>query len=247
MRAVLITIADAANANGEHAHPGIDAMVNGSSYSRASVFTALGKLADEGWIEVAEAGGGRGKATVYRVVMDRETVQPSDPSVSETVQKGSSPAHETVQSDPLNGLVVVPKTAPNITTNGLSNVNAPSFPQASFERWWSHYPRKVAKGAARSAYAKAARKADEPTLLQAVARYANDPNLPEAQYIPHPATWLNEERWLDGPMPRRGSGRESESHAALQRAIDRRGGGHGSDSSGAGLGMAQRALPHRVG
>lgn len=106
MKAVLVVIADAANADGEHAHPGIGFLVTASGYSRATVFRALDRLAAEGWIEVEETGGGRGRATVYRVLM--ETPKRSHPeTVSEpkrshpettTVSKGSHPGSETVSS-----------------------------------------------------------------------------------------------------------------------------------------------------
>jgi len=35
------------------------------------------------------------------------------------------------------------------------------------------------------------------TILDAVSAYANHPELPEVTYIPHPSTWLNQERWMD--------------------------------------------------
>ena len=71
MRAVLVTIANVARRDGTNAHPGMAAMVRGSGRARATVFAALQRLEDEGWIEITESGGGRGNATVYRVVMDR--------------------------------------------------------------------------------------------------------------------------------------------------------------------------------
>jgi len=65
---------------------------------------------------------------------------------------------------------------------------------AGFEKWWSIYPRKTAKASARKAYAAAIRKVRPEILLAAVAAY---PWSPEARFIPHPATWLNGERWDD--------------------------------------------------
>ncbi len=53
----------------------------------------------------------------------------------------------------------------------------------AFEAWWDRYPRKVGKGQARPAYAKAL-----PGIL------AQEP-----QFQPHASTWLNGERWLDDP------------------------------------------------
>lgn len=66
--------------------------------------------------------------------------------------------------------------------------------QADFERFWSLYPRKVGKGAARKAWDAASRKA-LPEQIQAAVRSQRF-DLRE-KFIPHPATWLNQERWAD--------------------------------------------------
>jgi hypothetical protein len=70
-----------------------------------------------------------------------------------------------------------------------------------FETFWLAYPKKVGKDAARKAFDK--RKVDVEllaTMLAAIsaqtksAMWAKD----AGQYIPYPATWLNEGRWMDG-------------------------------------------------
>lgn len=103
-RAILLTIADAANRDGEHAHPGNAAIVEGSLYGKAQALAIIGDLVKEGWLEVTEKGNGRGNATVYRVVMDRrERVQLSDVShVEGTVQSSDA-------SGEANGPVSAPK------------------------------------------------------------------------------------------------------------------------------------------
>ena len=68
-----------------------------------------------------------------------------------------------------------------------------------FEEFWRHYPRKAGKGAAMTAYRKALKKASSAEIITACKQYSSSPNLPEMQYIPHPSTWLNQERWLDSP------------------------------------------------
>lgn len=66
MRAVLLVIADSSNRDGEHAHPGLEALVEGSLYSRATVFRILSRLREEGWVEV-EKGHAPGRSTVFRI------------------------------------------------------------------------------------------------------------------------------------------------------------------------------------
>ena len=63
-----------------------------------------------------------------------------------------------------------------------------------FDRFWNAYPRKVGKGQARRAWLAAIRKAKPERIIDAVKAQRFD--LRE-QYQPHPATWLNGERWLD--------------------------------------------------
>lgn len=75
---------------------------------------------------------------------------------------------------------------------------------SDFENFWNAYPRKVGKQAAIKAFAKASTIATVDDILSGAIRYGNDPNLPlDANFIPHPATWLNAGRWEDGPLPER--------------------------------------------
>lgn len=73
--------------------------------------------------------------------------------------------------------------------------------EISFEEFWAWYPRKVGKAAARKAWNK--RKTDAETIIAGALRMGTDRNLPEIQFVPHPSTWLNEERWNDDPYPPR--------------------------------------------
>lgn len=76
----------------------------------------------------------------------------------------------------------------------------PATYPADFEEFWAAYPNKRAKGAALNAYHKARKIISQAQLLDAVTRFATDPNLPaDKQFIPHAATWLNERRWDDEP------------------------------------------------
>ena len=64
-----------------------------------------------------------------------------------------------------------------------------------FSKFWESYPRKVAKKAAEKAFARAVK---ETTLEQMLAALAIDKqDWKEERFIPHPATWLNQGRYLD--------------------------------------------------
>ncbi len=75
-------------------------------------------------------------------------------------------------------------------------------PGTGFDEFWQAYPRKVGKRAAREAYAQATREAAPAVILAGAQRYAADPNR-EAQFTPHPTTWLRQGRWDDDPLPPR--------------------------------------------
>jgi hypothetical protein len=62
---------------------------------------------------------------------------------------------------------------------------------------YAAYPRKVAKPAALRAIKAALKKVDYKTLLKAVSCHATACIGKDSQYIPHPATWFNQERWND--------------------------------------------------
>lgn len=70
-----------------------------------------------------------------------------------------------------------------------------------FDSFWSSYPRKVGKATAKRAFEKALEETSVEEILEGVARFATDPNLPEPQFIPYPSTWLNREGWADEPYP----------------------------------------------
>ena len=65
-----------------------------------------------------------------------------------------------------------------------------------FDKFWLGYPRKVGKGAAEKAWVKAVQSTEAQTIIASLGshKFSEDIN-----YIPHPATWLNQRRWEDVP------------------------------------------------
>jgi hypothetical protein len=85
----------------------------------------------------------------------------------------------------------------------LKRTPSPAAPSRMFDQFWDWYPRKVGKPDALKAYEKAVAKHGEQVIIAGVERLRLDPNLPEKNFIPHPATWLNREGWNDEPFPPR--------------------------------------------
>jgi uncharacterized protein YdaU (DUF1376 family) len=87
-----------------------------------------------------------------------------------------------------------------LTINQYIKPSSPDKPDDGFAEFWKAYPRKVGKGAALKAWAKIKSKADTlQAILKAIAwqRTADQWTKDGGQFIPHPSTWLNEQRWLD--------------------------------------------------
>ena len=90
-----------------------------------------------------------------------------------------------------------------------------------FDEFWETYPRKVGKAKAHTKYATAAKRTSEQTIIDGATRLANDPNLPERKFIPHPTTWLERDGWEDEPMPpRTGSRRHQDDTDFWQSEMD---------------------------
>lgn len=105
------------------------------------------------------------------------------------------------------------------------NGNAPDTEQnrtdsregaSEFEEWYRTYPKREARGAAEKAY-RTARKSAEAAVLLAGAEKAKQKYAgAEPKFIPLPATWLNQKRWLDEAAPPV-SGRRSDAAERLYR------------------------------
>lgn len=75
---------------------------------------------------------------------------------------------------------------------------------AAFAEFWRAYPRKVGKGAALRAWAKMGHSGEQDQLAKCLdalkwQRYSRDWKKDNGAFIPHPATYLNEQRYLDEP------------------------------------------------
>ena len=69
-----------------------------------------------------------------------------------------------------------------------------------FEEFWKEYPRKIAKGDARKAWAQTEKfRPDIQTIIKAIkaAKQTDSWRENAGKYIPYPATWLRAERWDD--------------------------------------------------
>jgi len=127
-----------------------------------------------------------------------------DGKFSETIWRTSDPIEKPLSE---NSTTVNPTTKNTITKkNNLKN-NERTYSdfgiQNDFDSFWNNYPKKVDKGAALRAFRKACKNFQAIDIIAGARAYAEDPNLPEKQFIKNPATWLNAEAWNNGPLPKR--------------------------------------------
>ena len=99
-------------------------------------------------------------------------------------------------SEKSNGLPRKGKPIPDNNTPGETNNNL----YERFESFWAIYPKKKSKQAALTAWKKL--KPDEVFKQKIIAAVQKQKQWPEwqkdnGQYIPYPATWLNQRRWED--------------------------------------------------
>lgn len=72
--------------------------------------------------------------------------------------------------------------------------------QSYFDRFWDAYPRKVAKKVAQQAWLKLKIKEDLfVEIMNAIEKQKKSKQWKKdgGEFIPHPSTWLNQERWTD--------------------------------------------------
>lgn len=91
----------------------------------------------------------------------------------------------------------IPPPIPNPTHQDTS---PPHAPDAGFSRFWSAYPRKVAKRAALRIWNRL--KLTDPTvcgIIQDIERRVRSGEWDESriEFVPHPSTYLNQRRWED--------------------------------------------------
>lgn len=76
----------------------------------------------------------------------------------------------------------------------------PSGLDVEFDGFWKAYPRKVGKPKARRAYAAARRRASLDEIAGGLVAQLPDMRRRDIGFVPHPTTWLNQDRWADDPV-----------------------------------------------
>ena len=127
------------------------------------------------------------------IVKHRSNIRPTQVNQSESESESES------ESSP-------DSSSPRILSSTLQSLKTPDLKSKDeskeFEQFWASYPRKTGKKAAAKAWEHAT---DKPLLTEILAAVTCGIRSAQwqkehGQFIPHPATWLNQGRWEDKEM-----------------------------------------------
>lgn len=111
---------------------------------------------------------------------------------------GVTPASPRGDTSVAHGVTPV-SPEPLIEPLGTTTKRAPRFEQHRFDAWWDRYPRKRGKAAALKSYKRAAKTAGYDALDAGLTASLHMWRGKDPEYLPYPATWLNQGRWEDQP------------------------------------------------
>lgn len=181
-RWLLVQIADRANKDEWTCFPSHKTLAKDSGMTPRSVLSLLEVLEVHGFIRREKQNRADGTRSTDLITLLRRGENSSPPAPQSAAPGGAKVAAHNQGTEP-----------------GKEDVDA----RSPFERWWKVYPRKVAKAAAVKPFwaALAKFKCDTPltALIEATERFAQEVGDRPVDKIPHPATWLNGERWNDEP------------------------------------------------
>lgn len=217
---VLLVLANHANDEG-YCFPSNDLLVKATCLSIRAVRGAKLALTEKGLIE--KAPDYCRNALRVRVGMEGETPAKTAPRTPKTAShsvkeahpaglgKKAGPAaeaaHYAAPAAPSAAAIDNPHTTlnngheqthcqkdPKQPEDNPSSAEYDRFDEFWFEEFWAHYPRKVARQAARLAWKAALRIAPPELIITSLKKYKFSH---EPQYQPHPRTWLHQRRWED--------------------------------------------------
>lgn len=164
---------------------------------REQMRAVLGELRDLGYMKLVKSQDTKGHWSSQWFVLE----EPEQKDLSPTLPKLGQP-------EPGNRVLGHPDAITKTDYKELIQTTEKSKPRAlladdgceNFKAFWSVYPKKAGKDAAKKAFAK--RKFDELAFVKVMEalneqRFSEQWKKDGGQFIPHPATWLNQGRWMD--------------------------------------------------
>jgi biotin operon repressor len=177
---VLYWIADHHNSETDACFPSLATLSDECEMSKRAVQAHIDTLSYAGLIERVERKRGNGSRTSngYRLNLTKQAWQNLPPPIAESARA------------PMQNLPPL-----NLGTNNLGNITSKNM--SIFDDLWKIYPKKVGKGTAKKAFAKAMTKATADQIEHSLSVFVRAWGNKDKKFMPHLATWLNGERWDD--------------------------------------------------
>ena len=189
---VLYWLADHHNGETGKCFPSISRLAELSEMSRRSVEGHLDTLEQLGLItrinQFRETGGKSANSYILELIGTPENI-----SDAQNLRMGcEKSAHGDTQNLRMNNLV-----KDNLGNEPCILFGSIEELDDDFNAFWAAYPRKVGKALCRKVYVRALAKIKADELLEKTHAFAASCSGKEVKFIPHPSTWLNQERWND--------------------------------------------------
>jgi DNA-binding MarR family transcriptional regulator len=172
-KAILVSLADRADENAQ-CYPSYDDICKRSCANRKTVTAALKKLEDAKLIKRTRR---FSKSTIYTLAISTKIG-----SISSSTEIGSIISTKIGSMD-----------RPDIGTLTINEPPIEPSYKKRFAEFWDKYPKKAAKPKAEQAFKKLSKK-DQDALISSLSGY---PFSNEKNFIPYPATFINQRRWED--------------------------------------------------
>lgn len=187
-KVVLYWIADHHNSETGDCFPSINRLAILCEMSRRSVETQITALEDLGLLKRKSQYRDTGGKTANSYLLELTgTLENSDDT--QNLRMGSANiSHGDTQNLRMNNLVR--RNLGNKTNNIDQN-------EKNFDKFWTTYPRKIGKAAAKQSFFTALQKTNASKIIEAARDFGNSMQDQEKQFIPHPRTWLRQKRWED--------------------------------------------------
>lgn len=206
--ALHLAAADIVNdAHGNELWASVATLAGKARMSERHARRGMSRLVRDGFLEVLSVE--PGKVCRYRFLMPDPGHGVTPDMVSPLTNESPDPGHG------VTGPLTSGASHTSIPTKeNSSSSTQPVVAAEAFDEFWSIYPAKKAKGAARKAWAKAVKSTDPYLIIAGATRYCSDERVLKG-YIQNPATWLNGEGWDDEPSPPARSAKSIQTEAVL--------------------------------
>lgn len=208
---LMLGIASHADPEGGNAWPTQATLATYASATERTVIRLLAELEADGMLTIDRHGGGTLKRSAEGRRPNLYSITPAGMTGNVTQlepELGDIPAELGDISGELGDMTPL-ATCDDATGRSFSEspsesprrAASPAESDPGFDAFWSEYPRKIDKAAARRAWKSATKQTTEGDILGGLVRWKFAWVAAETapEYIPHPTTWLNRHRWESTP------------------------------------------------